>query len=359
MESKGEQSPSTFRGDVYLFRAAFHDSAIPQAIVDLEGKFIRVNDSICTYLGRRREDLLQSNIHDLTIDATPEIDLREELDKSSYWSAKRKYVHKDGTILRVILSVSGIHDNGVVTKVLVQLQDQSKSYDLLDQLKKKQEEVEQFAYIASHDLREPLTTMAGYASLLQRRCAEVLDAAGNRWLEEILHSAQNMERKIDDLLEFSRAGRDTPQGTFYLGAAIDEAKRSVVLALKETGGDIVSVDNPMIRGDRSMVAQVFQNLFSNSLKYRKDVPPRIKVKAERHEDHWVISVQDNGLGFDMQFKDRIFGVFQRLYTVEQYPGTGIGLAITKKIIERHGGTIWTESEQGTGATFYFTLPAVV
>lgn len=345
---------------MHLFRAAFHDSAIPQAIIDLEGNFIKVNEALCGYLGRERKNLLCLNIHELSTDASPDIDIREELKKASYWHARRKFVRKDGTILRVYLNVSAIHDNGTVTKVLIQLQDQSKSYDLLDQLKKKQEEIEQFAYIASHDLREPLTTMAGYASLLQRRCASVVDEAGKRWLEEILHSAQNMEHKIDDLLEFSRAGRAAPEGSFPLGVAIDEAKRSVVRALKESKGEIIfSNGNPMIRGDRSMVAQIFQNLFSNSLKYRGEAAPRIEVKAERQEDRWVIFVQDNGLGFDMQFKDRIFGVFQRLYTVEQYPGTGIGLAITKKIVERHGGTIWTESEPGKGTTFYFTLPSVV
>jgi PAS domain S-box-containing protein len=344
--------------EMNLFQAAFYDSPIPQAILDLDGNFLRVNDALCQYLGRGREELLAHSFLDFAIDADRDVDIPSELQKASYWSAKRKYLRKDGMVLRAILSVSGIHEKGVLTKIIVQLQDQAKSYDLWDRLKKKQEEVEQFAYIASHDLREPLTTMAGYATLLQRRCSDAVDDTGKRWMEEILNSARYMEEKLDDLLEFSRAGRTTAKGTFPLGVAIDEARRSVVVALKETGGEILFTDeNPLIRGDRSMVAQIFQNLFSNSLKYRSEVTPRIEIRTERHGDKWRIEVQDNGLGFDMQFKDRIFGVFQRLYTVEQYPGTGIGLAIAKKIVERHEGTIWTNSTQGEGSTFYFTLPA--
>jgi PAS domain S-box-containing protein len=345
-----------------LFRAAFYDSSIPQTITDIEGTFVVVNEAFCQYFGRSQAELLNSKFSDYTPDGdeTPGLDLRKELEVSKHWCAKKKYMRKDGTLLRATLSVSGIYSEGCLQHVLAQIQDQSASYSLLDQLKRKQEEIEQFAYITSHDLREPLITMAGYASLLQRRCAGLVDVDGKRWLEEILNSTQNMEQKIDDLLAFSKAGRSTLSGSFPLGSAVDEAKRSVVRALEESSGTIVLKcrESPMIQGDRSMIAQVFQNLFSNSLKYRRDETPKIEVEAERYDDHtWHISVSDNGLGFDMQFKDRIFGIFQRLYTVQQYPGTGIGLAIAKKIIERHEGVIWPDSAIGVGSTFHFTLPA--
>ena len=227
------------------------------------------------------------------------------------------------------------------------------------QIEQLEEDLEQFAYLASHDLREPLMGLAGFATLLQKRCGSQLDDKCLHFLEQIVDGSKRMEKKLDDLLVFSRAGKRTPRGVFSLGASIEEARRA--LARKISDNEVVlQVDNemPLIQGDRSMLAQVFQNLFSNSIKYRKkDEPPRIWVESRQHDEHHcVVAVRDNGIGFDMQHQDRIFGIFQRLYTVEQYPGTGIGLAIAKKIVERHGGKIWTQSKPDKGAVFFFTLP---
>ena len=230
---------------------------------------------------------------------------------------------------------------------------------LIEQLETAKEDLEQFAYIASHDLREPLIGIAGYATLLKKRYSGQLDEAGQRFLEGIIEASKGMEAKIDDLLAFSRAGQGAPHKDFPLGASIDEAKRSLVGRIKHSGASIILKGAiPTARGDRSMIAQVFQNLIGNSIKYRgKDVEPVIEVEVWPHNDtHWCISVKDNSIGFDMEHKDRIFKVFQRLYTVEQYPGTGIGLALAKKIVERHGGEIWAESKAGKGSTFYFSLP---
>ncbi len=221
--------------------------------------------------------------------------------------------------------------------------------------------LEQFVYVASHDLREPLTGIAGYATLVQKRYADKLDGQGRHFLDETIKATKRMETKIDDLLALSRAGRGTPlTSTFPLGAAMEEAKRSLIGVVRKSGAIFHIPDNlPVVKGDRSQIAQVFQNLFSNSIKYGpKDVPPIIEVSTECSDTgEWIISVQDNGIGFDMKHVDRIFGVFQRLYTVEQYPGTGIGLAIVKKIVERHEGRVWALSEPGKGATFHFTLRA--
>lgn len=222
-----------------------------------------------------------------------------------------------------------------------------------------EEDVGQFAYIVSHDLREPLMGLAGFATLLQKRCGDKLTPECRHFLDQIINGTKRMDAKLNDLLAFSRAGRTKPTGSFPLGAAVEEAKRSLVRRIAETEATIeVKGELPVVRGDRSMVAQVFQNLFSNSLKYRrKDVLPQVTVEAQVHEDGlWKVAVRDNGIGFDMRHQDRVFGVFQRLYTVEEYPGTGIGLAIARKIVERHGGRIWTWSEPNAGAIFYFTLP---
>lgn len=220
------------------------------------------------------------------------------------------------------------------------------------------ESLEQFVYVASHDLREPLIGVAGYATLVLKRYADKLDDQGKHFINEVVRGCKSMEQKIDDLLELSRAGNAPHDLPFPLGSAVEQARRSLVGSIEKSGAVIRYDSLPMVRGDRGQIAQVFQNLFSNSIKYRsKDVAPVIDVAIEPYEDpnFLCITVKDNGIGFDMRHMDRIFGVFQRLYTIDQYPGTGIGLAIVKKIIDIHGGKIWVLSKPGGGTTFYFTL----
>lgn len=222
--------------------------------------------------------------------------------------------------------------------------------------------LEQFVYLASHDLREPLSGVAGYATLLQKRYAYALDHNAAHFVDMIVGGTQNMEIKIDGLLSLSRINKGVLTGTFPLGAAVDSARRCLFGPLQ--GVDVEfqfpSTTTPLIRGDRGQITQVFQNLFSNSIKYRQEGQKlTIAVGVEdcpEQANMLRVSVKDNGIGFDMKHADRIFGVFQRLYTVHQYPGTGIGLAIVKKIVERHGGKVWPESEPGNGSTFFFTLP---
>lgn len=225
-------------------------------------------------------------------------------------------------------------------------------------LEQLEEDAEKFAYIVSHDLREPLMGITGFATLLRHRSSDLLNSECRHFLDQIIDGTKRMETKLNDLLAFSKASQTKPNGSFALGAAVEEAKRSLARRITETEATVeIRGDLPLVCGDRGMVAQVFQNLLSNSLKYRhKNTPPHVIVEARTNDKGlWEITVKDNGIGFDMRHKDRVFGVFQRLYTVEEYPGTGIGLAIARKIVERHGGQIWTESKPNDGATFYFTL----
>lgn len=219
--------------------------------------------------------------------------------------------------------------------------------------------LEEFIYITSHDLREPLTGIAGYADLVRKRYADKLDERGQHFLNSIVEQSKRLEAKIDDLLYLSRAGRGKPNGMFPLGSAIDEAQRSLAAQIRDSNAVIEVVgEAPMVRGNRSEIAQVFQNLFSNAIKYKKPgTTPHIRVSAHTTPSGWEIHVTDEGIGFDMAYADRIWGVFQRLYTIDQYPGTGIGLAIVKKIVDKHGGRAWALSEPNVGSTFYFTLPA--
>jgi PAS domain S-box-containing protein len=276
------------------------------------------------------------------------------------WHASGKvvHVHIEANLIRDAagnpLEVMGFLFD--LTQNIQQKKDLERQKELLEAAN---ESLEQFVYVASHDLREPLVGVAGYASLLQRRYADKLDAIGAGYIEKIMAACKQMETKIDDLLELSRAGRGTPSGTFPLGAAVEQAKRSLVGPIAQTQAEVVYKDLPLVRGDRGQIAQVFQNLFSNSMKYhKKEATPVIQVAAQTFEEdpsRWLISVKDNGLGFEMSQAERIFGVFQRLYSFEEYPGTGIGLAIVRKIIDRHDGQVWAEARPNCGSTFFFTL----
>lgn len=220
--------------------------------------------------------------------------------------------------------------------------------------------LEEFVYIASHDLREPLTGIAGYAELVRKRYSDKIDERGQHFLSSIVEQAKRLESKIDDLLQLSRAGGGKPNGLFPLNAAVEEARKALSVRIRETQAVIeVASDLPSVRGNRSEIAQVFQNLLSNALKYCKPgTIPHVRIAARLTPQGWEIQVTDDGIGFDMAHADRIFGVFQRLYTSEQYPGTGIGLAIVKKIVDKHGGSVKAQSSPNMGATFTFILPLV-
>ncbi len=219
-------------------------------------------------------------------------------------------------------------------------------------------ELEQFAYIASHDLQEPLRTVASYVELLGLRYKGKLDEKADRYITFAVEGANRMSALINDLLAYSRAGTTgTVIGAVNTSSLLTRATAGLRRAIKESGTLITADDLPVVQGDETQLARLFQNLIGNAIKFRKPgVPPRIRVSAEQNNGHWVFGVQDNGIGIERRFYDRIFTIFQRLHTREEYPGTGVGLAICKRIVERHGGRIWVESKPGEGSTFYFTLP---
>jgi PAS domain S-box-containing protein len=340
-------------------RAAFDDSFVAQLIVTPDGKIQDANRQACRVLEHSREEIVTLQHADLTDDEGVDMfeGLVEHFENNNIQNWQTELRYKSG--MWATVNVSAVRRDKKVTALLLQLQDITTQKKVEENLQRNNEDLEQFVHIATHDLREPLVAVAGFADLVRKRYGAVLGEEGLGFINQVIESAQVMEKKIDDLLAFSKAGRMTTTGTFPLGAAIEEARRSLVRRIEE-GSATFSIPNdlPVVQGDRSMIAQVFQNLFSNSIKYRGEQPPRISVEAEHQGDFWLIKVRDNGIGFNMEHKDRIFGVFQRLYTIEQYPGTGIGLAIAKKIVDRHGGRIWTASEPNKGSTFFFTLPAV-
>jgi PAS domain S-box-containing protein len=224
-------------------------------------------------------------------------------------------------------------------------------------LRRSNEELMQFAYVASHDLQEPLRVITTYIQLLAKRYQNALDAEAEEFIGYVVDGAQRMHRLIQDLLAYSRL-QTTERKSEKIPS--EQILMNVINDLHETIADtgaVVTHDPlPVVLADASQLGRVFQNLLSNACKFRSKLSPHIHVSAVQEGDKWLFSVRDNGIGLDPQHAERIFVIFQRLHTQREYPGTGMGLAICKKILEQHGGRIWVQSTPGTGSTFYFTLP---
>ena len=229
---------------------------------------------------------------------------------------------------------------------------------LAEDLHRSNAELEQFAYVASHDLQEPLRMVSSYMQLLSKRYQGRLDEDADEFIGFAVDGAKRMQNLINDLLTYSRVGtRGKPLVPTSCEEAIEEAQSNLQIAIEESNATITHETLPQIDGDPTQLVQLFQNLLSNAIKFRGRAPLCIHVGVARENAEWIFSVRDNGIGIDPKFAERIFVIFQRLHDRESYPGTGIGLAICKRIVQRHGGRIWVESEPGRGATFYFTLPS--
>jgi signal transduction histidine kinase len=228
-------------------------------------------------------------------------------------------------------------------------------------LQRSNRELEQFAYVASHDLQEPLRKVASFCQLLQRRYAGQLDERADQYIEFAVDGAKRMQRLINDLLDFSRVGRLTaPQTDVDLGDCLDRALQDLESAIEESGAQVTSDELPVVRGEGPLLAQVMLNLVGNAIKFRSEEPPRVHIGARRDGEEYEISVADNGIGIDARYAERVFVLFQRLHPKDVYSGTGIGLSLSKKIIEYHGGRIWLHTaEEGRGTTIKFRLPVPV
>jgi signal transduction histidine kinase len=227
----------------------------------------------------------------------------------------------------------------------------------VEELARSNAELERFAYVASHDLKEPLRMVTSYTTLLARRYKGKLDSDADEFINYAVDGAVRMEQLIQDLLLYSRAGiRDWCFKPVDCEVVLAHALANLQTALKETGALVTHDLLPTVQGDDTQLVQVFQNLIGNGIKFRGEVTPCIHVSIKDQKTEWVVGIQDNGIGIDPEYADRIFVIFQRLHSRADYPGNGIGLAICKKVIENHGGRIWLKSVPGKGATFYFTIP---
>ncbi|SIR74802.1 PAS domain S-box protein [Natronorubrum thiooxidans] len=248
---------------------------------------------------------------------------------------------------------------GDVFAGMLMAQDITPRKEYRRRLEESNERLEQFAYAASHDLQEPLRMVSSYLQFIDDRYGDELDADGQEFLEFAVDGAERMREMIDGLLEFSRIEtRGEPFEPIDLDDVLADVRRDLGVQIDEYDADLTADSLPRVEGDGNQLRQVFQNLLSNAIEYAGDEPPRIDVSAHRAGSEWVLSVSDDGIGIDPEATDRIFEIFQRLHAVDEGSGNGIGLALCKRIVERHGGEIWVDSEPGDGSTFSFTLPAV-
>uniref|UniRef100_A0A8A2VKH3 histidine kinase n=2 Tax=Haloterrigena alkaliphila TaxID=2816475 RepID=A0A8A2VKH3_9EURY len=250
-------------------------------------------------------------------------------------------------------------DDGAVVAGMLMVQDVTDLITYQRRLEDSNERLEQFAYAVSHDLQEPLRMVSSYLELLEDRYGDELGADGREFVDYATDGAERMREMIDGLLAYSRVETQGDSlGPVDLDAVLADVRTDLQVKLEEYDADLTVENLPRVEGDASQLRQVFQNLLENALEYSGDGPPRIHVSAKTDGAEWIVSVRDDGIGLDPDQADRIFQIFERLHTNEEHAGTGIGLALCRRIVERHGGEIWVDSEPGEGTTFSFTLPAL-
>jgi light-regulated signal transduction histidine kinase (bacteriophytochrome) len=289
----------------------------------------------------------------------------ETLRKKGSYRGERTAIRKDGSTFLVEVFINLVYsDNGkpvCLAGSFIDITERKRAEELLAQqtreLARSNAELEQFAYVASHDLQEPLRMVSSYTQLLSRRYKGKLDTDADEFIHYAVDGSARMQRLINDLLAFSRVStRGKPFEQTDFNEILKQVFSNLQIAIEEKQAIITHDPLPTLKADSFQMVQLMQNLLGNAIKFHSQQPPRIHIAARLEKGNWLISVQDNGIGIDPQFNERIFVIFQRLHDRSEYPGTGIGLAICKRIIERHGGKIWVDSQPGQGSTFYFTMP---
>jgi PAS domain S-box-containing protein len=354
------------------FRELLESAPDPIVIVDAHGLIRIVNRQVEAIFGYARDELLNQPV---------EI-LMPERFRNGHTGHRAEYMrkprtrpmgigmelfgrHKNGREFPIEISLSPMHSDSevLVTSIIRDLTGRKQVEERLRataaELARSNAELEQFAYVASHDLQEPLRMVASYTQLLARRYQGRLDKDADEFIAFAVDGARRMQELINDLLTYSRAGSRALELTQVdLDATLDRVLIDLGGAVEDSCATVTrDAPLPTVEGDGLQLQQLLQNLIANGIKFRRpEVPPVVHVSARREPGSWVIAVSDNGIGIEEQYRERIFALFQRLHSRAEYPGTGIGLAICRKIVERHGGAIRLESEPGQGTTFEFTLP---
>ena len=352
------------------FRIAVDGAPTAMILIDQTGGIVLVNRQLEALFGYRREELLGRSIEALVPERARNAHPRFRADffagpETRPMGAGRDLYgrHKDGREVPVEIGLSpfateeGVFCLASVIDISARRRAEQDLRHYTDELQRSNRELGQFAYVASHDLQEPLRAISGCVRLLQQRYRDKLDPRANELIEHTVAGALRMQALINDLLSYSRLStRAKPFERCDLNYPLQQALANLEVATQESAATVTVETLPVASVDPTQLTQLFQNLIGNALKFRGDSPPKIHVGVRRRSGANLFYVQDNGIGIEPPYTDRIFGVFQRLHNRNKYPGTGIGLAICRKIVERHNGRIWVESVPGKGSTFYFTLP---
>jgi len=357
------------------YKSLFYKSPLPKWIYDQETlQFMEVNEAAVRHYGYSEEDFRRMLITDIR-PPEDEADLLLDVQaaRSAFEESRHgvwRHIKKSGDIIFVEVTAHPIEYDGRKARMVVvnDITERIASEGLLERLNEdlrkraaelavSNAELERFAYIASHDLQEPLRMVSSFLQLLQKRYRDQLDEKAGQYIHYAVDGAERMKALILDLLEYSRVGTGKEAwGPVDTGEVMTEVGAIFRENIISTRARVEIGELPVVHGDKVQLAQLLQNLVGNALKYHSSAPPVIRIRAAEQEEGWLFSVADNGIGIDPLFFEKIFIIFQRLHNKSDYSGTGIGLAICKKIVERHGGKIWVESAPEKGSTFYFMIP---
>jgi PAS domain S-box-containing protein len=338
-------------------------NAVEQAVIatDLEGNIIYWNHYAEVLYGWSAAEVMGR----LVVDVVPAASTKEQAAKlmsrlqvGESWSGEFLVQRRDGTTFPAMVFDSPIYnEQGSLIGIVGVSVDITERKRAEEELQRSNAELQQFAYVASHDLQEPLRMVSSYTQLLAECYQGQLDAQADKFIAFATEGATRMQQLLEDLLDYSRVSRrPQPFEPINCTTILKDVLTDLAVTMQESSAVVTADSLPTVLGDRTQLRQLLQNLISNAIKFRREEPPLVHISAEPQEDFWLFTVRDNGIGIDPQFAERIFVLFQRLHSRQEYPGTGIGLAICKKIVERHAGRIWVESHLGEGSTFYFTLP---
>jgi PAS domain S-box-containing protein len=337
-------------------------------LYDLDGSIISWNAGAEKMYGYSESEALHMPVRNLIPDSEIEKNKKSVeavLKGEKIAPYETKHITKSGDLIDVVFGISGItEEKGVVKSIAATERDitnEKVAENLIQQqarkLKESNVELEQFAYVASHDLQEPLRTISNFVELLKAKCLDKKDSKTSEYIKFILDATSRMQNLIKDLLELSRIGRTISIEAVDCNKVLNNVIAEMGLTIKESNAKITFSELPVVQGNEIELKQLFQNLLSNAIKFRKkNTSPEIKITVEENTAEYFFAFSDNGIGIDPQFREKIFIIFQRLHTSTDYPGTGIGLATCKKIVDQHQGRIWVESAFNNGSTFYFTIP---
>jgi PAS domain S-box-containing protein len=367
IETESKQAYEAMKASETRYRRLFETAQDGILILDAEtGRITDVNPFLIQMLGYSHEELLGKRLWEIGLfkDLVSSRNAYSELQKKGYIRYEDLPLEtKDGHSIDVefVSNVYLVNGNRVIQcnirDITKRKQAEEQSKILMEELARSNADLQQFAYVASHDLQEPLRTIVSFVQLLEKRYKDKLDEKANKFIDYIVSGVKIMELLIKDLLAYSQVETKRQNfGPVNCSVVLEEAIYNLRAAIKESKLKLTYDLLPTVIADASQLSRLFQNLIGNAIKFRDNKPLRIHISAEQKGDESVFSIKDNGIGIEPKFFERIFLVFQQLHTRNEYQGTGMGLAICKKIVERHGGRIWVESETGEGSTFYFTIP---